>query len=49
MSDSSDLPQPAELQTTKLTDFFEFQFVGLAHKVLAPTKFMDGIATLRGR
>lgn len=41
--------QPTDSDRSKLSDYFDLQFVGLPHKVLMPDKFEADVRTLQGR
>lgn len=43
------LSKPEGLADLKLTDYFDLSFTGLAHKILVPEKFEQGVIELRKR
>lgn len=43
------LSKPAGLENSQITDFFDFEFAALPHKVLQPDKFVDETQKLRKR
>ncbi|KAI8883681.1 root hair defective 3 GTP-binding protein [Backusella circina FSU 941] len=43
------LSKPEGLENCKITDYFDFMFTGLPHKVLLPEKFDDEVTKLRSR
>ena len=45
----SSLAKPPGLESSKITDFFDFEFTALPHKILQPDKFVSETTNLRGR
>ncbi|ORX84203.1 root hair defective 3 GTP-binding protein [Basidiobolus meristosporus CBS 931.73] len=45
----SGLAKPEGLEDSQITDFFDFAFAALPHKILLPQKFDEGVAALRKR
>ncbi|KAK9766268.1 Dynamin-like GTPase that mediates homotypic ER fusion [Basidiobolus ranarum] len=45
----SGLSKPEGLEDSQITDFFDFAFAALPHKILLPQKFDEGVAALRKR
>ncbi|KAK9765237.1 Dynamin-like GTPase that mediates homotypic ER fusion [Basidiobolus ranarum] len=45
----SGLSKPEGLEDSHITDFFDFAFAALPHKILLPEKFDEGVAALRKR
>ncbi|ORX84913.1 root hair defective 3 GTP-binding protein [Basidiobolus meristosporus CBS 931.73] len=45
----SGLSKPEGLEDCQITDFFDFAFAALPHKILLPEKFDEGVAALRRR
>jgi hypothetical protein len=43
------LSKPEGLENCKITDYFDFMFTGLPHKILLPEKFDEEIVKLRSR
>ncbi|RCH82959.1 Protein sey1, partial [Rhizopus stolonifer] len=43
------LSKPEELKNCKITDYFDFMFAGLPHKILQPDNFDQEVAKLRER
>jgi hypothetical protein len=43
------LSKPAGLENCKITDYFDFMFTGLPHKILLPDKFDQEVKKLRSR
>ncbi|CEG72412.1 Putative Protein SEY1 [Rhizopus microsporus] len=43
------LSKPEGLEDCKITDYFDFMFTGLPHKILLPDKFDEEVAKLRKR
>jgi hypothetical protein len=41
--------QPKGLEYCKITDYFDFMFIGLPHKILMPEKFEEEVVKLRER
>ncbi|KAG1055837.1 hypothetical protein G6F43_002231 [Rhizopus delemar] len=44
-----DLLKPKGLEYCKITDYFDFMFIGLPHKILMPEKFEEEVVKLRER
>jgi hypothetical protein len=45
----STLAKPPGLENSQITDFFDFEFTALPHKILQPEKFVSETQNLRGR
>lgn len=45
----SSLSKPTGLEESEITDFFDFQFAALPHKILQPEKFLEETKNLRKR
>lgn len=45
----SSLSKPAGLESSEITDFFDFEFTALPHKILQPEKFLEETKNLRKR
>jgi hypothetical protein len=43
------LSKPKGLEYCKITDYFDFMFIGLPHKILMPEKFEEEVVKLRER
>jgi hypothetical protein len=43
------LSKPEGLENCKITDYFDFMFTGLPHKILLPDKFDQEVKKLRSR
>ncbi|KAH8145317.1 uncharacterized protein LAJ45_10597 [Morchella importuna] len=43
----SSLSKPAGMEESEITDFFDFQFAALPHKILQPEKFLEETKALR--